>query len=45
MTPERFRGVKAKGWQVGAAFAMDHGTLLGNNTGFEVKVAYHLHSK
>ena len=45
VTPERFGGVKAKGWQVGAAFAMDHGTLLGNNTGFEVKVAYHLHSK
>ena len=38
-TPERIGKLNTKGWLLGLSFALDHGTLLGNNTGFEIKIA------
>lgn len=40
-TPERIGHLNTRGWSVTAAFGMDHGRLLGNNTGFQLTIAKH----
>ncbi len=35
LTPERIGRMDCKGWQLGLALALDRGSLLGDNTGFQ----------
>ena len=38
-SPERLGKLRTSGWHVGAAFAFDRGSLIGNNTGFQLTIS------
>ena len=38
-TPQRIGKWNTNGWEFGLNFAFDHGQLLGNNTGFQIKIS------
>lgn len=37
--PNHLGHVNTKGWKVTGAFALDHGSLIGNNTGFQLTIS------
>lgn len=37
--PSHIGKLNTKGWKLTGAFALDHGTLLGNNTGFQLTIS------
>ena len=39
LTPERIGRMDCKGWQLGMAFALDRGSLVGDNTGFQLTLS------
>lgn len=39
ISPKHIGKLHTEGWKLGAAVAFDHGTLLGNNTGFQITIA------
>ena len=39
LTPERIGRMDCKGWQLGMAFAPDRGSLVGDNTGFQITLS------
>lgn len=38
LSPERLGRLRTAGWNLTASFALDHGDLLGNNTGFQIGI-------